>query len=303
MTQKSIHPAIKKFELAIPKFGLRAFIMAAGLLWLISLALGYLGQVAAYLEAPTWAIAGLRLLSYIAGTLLALLVVYRLWGLAVQFGLFLWSLLADTETVAVELDAGSEAVPVEEGPEILQTVHNLTRILDQIEADSRQARTLLVDAATYTGVLVELVQAIATRAEEMTAEIDQMNQALVAIKTGDGVEIATAAGALKDEHIRSLMTTGVQHADYWDSVARLIGSQLGTLRQWERGYRRFAGSLLVEVSKAKAKLASLEASNDLVRASRPLLQIQANLNQAGHYLQLERTPVHQIARLVPAALK
>jgi hypothetical protein len=287
-----------KFKVSIPKFGLRAFIMAAGLLWLISLALGYLGQVATYLEAPVWAVAGLRLLSYIAGTLLALLAVYRLWGLTVQFGLFLWSLISETETVSVGLD---DAGSVEEGPEIAQAIGNLAEILDQIEADSRQARTLLVDAATYTGMLVDLVQAIAGRAEEMMAEIDQLNQALAAIKTGDGVQIATAAGEISDAHIRSLMTTEIKHADYWDSVARLIGSQLGTLRQWERGYRRFAGSLLVEVSKAKGRLASLEASNDLVGTSRPLMQIQANLNQAGHHLQLEQTPVRQIAQLAPVA--
>jgi len=128
-----------------------------------------------------------------------------------------------------------------------------------------------------------------------------LNQALEALAAGDPLKIAMAAGAVKDNHIRTLLISEVKHADYWHSVTRLIAVQLGTLQQWEQGYRRFAANLLTEVSQAKSRLAALQASNELIGASRPLLQIQTNLNQAGQHLQLERTPgLIQIGQTLPS---
>ena len=183
----------------------------------------------------------------------------------------------------------------------LRAVRNLGRILDEAEKDSSKAGVLLLDAATYTQNLVNLIQGIALKSEAMATEAQVLNDALAAITSRDILRIAQAAGMVKDEHIRTLMLGKVRNEEYWQDTSLLIAAQVGTLTQWERGYRQFASNLLSEVSKAKAQTAALSAALELTGASRPLLQVQSGLTEAGAYLQLERRPgLHKAAKELPA---
>jgi hypothetical protein len=189
----------------------------------------------------------------------------------------------------------------EETAAINQTVHKLSEMLAEVEKDSNRAGVLLSDAENYTMQLVKLVQGIALKAERMVGEIETLNFALTAIAGRDPLRIAEAAGRVRDEHIRTLMLCKVRNDEYWQDTAMLISAQVGTLAQWERGYRTFASNLLADVSQAKARAAALTAALELTGASRPLLQIEAWLGQAAGLLQLEGRPgLRQAAKELPS---
>lgn len=182
-----------------------------------------------------------------------------------------------------------------------QTVKNLAVLLAEAEKDSNKASLVLLDAQTHTQTLVNLVQGIALKAETMAAEIDTLNAALEAISSRDPLQIATAAGKLHDQHIRTLMLGRIKNLEYWQDTSHLIAAQVGTLAQWEKGYRVFSSNLLSEIAKTKAQLAALDAALELTGTSRPLLQAQANLTEATHFLQLERRPgLYQMTKQLPA---
>lgn len=191
--------------------------------------------------------------------------------------------------------------PEETGGAITDAMRNLAYVLTGIERDRGNAQALIHDAMFYTQALVELIQGIALKAEDMAAESQQLQGALEAIAAQDPLQIARAAGLVKDQHIRTLLLSRVRSSDYWLDTSMLISTQLGTLQQWERGYRVFAGNLLKEVSKSKARLAASSAAVELMGASKPLLQTQANLNKAQACLQLQRQPgIQEAARSLPA---
>lgn len=218
--------------------------------------------------------------------------------LLVLAGLFIlaWKLFHFFKAKSNEAEA---ADPQQE--QAAQTVKNLAALLAEAEKDSNKASLVLLDAQTHTQTLVNLVQGIALKAETMADEIDTLNAALAAISSRDPLQIAKATGRLKDQHIRTLMLGRVKNLEYWQDTSHLIAAQVGTLAQWEQGYRTFSSNLLAEVAKSKAKLAALDAALELTGASRPLLQAQANLTEATHYLQLERRPgLYQITKQLPA---
>ncbi len=281
--------SIKKFSMVVPGFGIRTFLIAVVIVWLL---LGYLAQMSGQLAAPLWMTSGLRFLSYVLGVILVALIGYGLWGVVVRLGLFLWSLVSQTESVDIDLETPQETT------EVKQTLSALSRTLAQLETDSSKAALLLSDAGEYTGHLVALVKGIALKTETMRDEIKGLQAALKAISTGDPLQIARVAGQIKDRHIRELMLCQVQTPDYWTSVARLVATQLGTLEQWTLGYDRFAISLLTEVAGLKARLAAMTASLELASATRPLLQIQGNLDEARLCLQFECRP--ELSRAVEA---
>lgn len=184
---------------------------------------------------------------------------------------------------------------------ITENMQNLSKILADVERDGSKASLLLLDAQTYTQNLVDLIAAIALKAEAMAQEADILQDALASITSQDPLQIAQAAGRVGDQHIRTLMLTKVKDLAYWQDTSMLIATQVGTLTQWQQGYRRFASNLLSEVSKAKSQLAAQTAALELVGTSRPLLQAQANLGEAQHYLQLQRNPgLHEAAKQLPA---
>lgn len=227
------------------------------------------------------------------------LIYYAIYGgitLIVLTGLFILGLkLFKFFKSKDEQDSLTEASPIG------LAMQNLSTILAEMERDASKASLLILDAETYTQTLVNLIQGIALKAEAMAEEIDTLNLALSAIAEQDPLQIAKSAGRVRDTHIRTLMLGRVRNLDYWQNTAMLVSAQVGTLVQWEKGYRTFAGNLLAEVSKAKSQLVAQSAALELAGAARPLLQTQANLNEAQACLQLERNPaIGQAARELPA---
>lgn len=252
-------------------------------LWIVSVATGYLSRVE---WGIVWLPAALKALAHVTAGLALLLMLYSLWC-------FLWPHLR-------ALLAEPPQSPIDEAPEITGTVKNLAQLLADVERDTSKASLLLLDAQTYAGHLVNLVQAITLKAEGMAVEAEQLEAALAAITSGDPLEIARAAGGVGDAHIRALMLCRAKNSDYWQDTAILISTQRGTLQQWTKGYRVFASNLMGEIAKAKAQLAAAAAALELVGASRPLLQVQDSLEQAAGLLQVQRKPgLREAARQLP----
>jgi hypothetical protein len=224
-------------------------------------------------------------ISYLSGALLVLLLFTRFWTLMVRAGRALWSLF-ETE----ELSLAKES-QIEEVKPAQETMQSLAQALAEMEKEGNEASLLLYDAHQYAARLVALIKAIVMKAQSMRTEAEILQVAMEAIASHDPVQIAGAAGKVRDTHIRDLMLCDVQTQHYWASVTRLIATQLGTLEQWSQGYDTFASNLLTEVSGAKARLQAMSASLELIGTARPLLQIQQNLNQAETYLLPENKPL------------
>lgn len=241
-------------------------------------------------EAP-WVVYGLLAVAYVAGVGSAGLLAWGLWSVGARLWRWAAGLLA-TEMLGEE---------PEEAEQVYETATELSRTLASLEQDSSQASLLIVDAKMRAGNLAAMIRAIALKADQMRLEAEKLQAALAAIEAGDPLGIARAAGEIPDAHIRDLMLVNVRTGSYWQGVARLVATQLGTLGQWAGGYDRFAENLLGEVSTAKARLAALSASLELTGAARPLVEVRASLDEAQGYLQLERRPgLHKMARELPA---
>ncbi len=284
-----------KLRLPVAVFGLKVFLLTAVVLWLGGTVAGYAGQA-----LDIWA---LNLTAIIARGLLALLVLWAMWGLLARVIQFVATRILETEDVEIGLPGKGSKPDEPDMQQIEQTVGGLARVLADVERDSSKASILLCDAEQYTVTLVALIKTIVLKVQTMRAEVCQLRGASDAIASGDPMQIAQAAGNVKDRHIQSLMLCNVPAVDgYWVDVTRLASAQLGTLEQWSDSYDHFASNLLAEVSMQKAKLTALTASLELIGAARPLLQIEANLNEAQTYLQPQRRPeLAQSLKSLPSA--
>ena len=182
-----------------------------------------------------------------------------------------------------------EPIPDEPEIEVIKTnVADLQTVLSDLETDTHDAAVKIADANQYVDQLTKLIKAIALRSEEMSAEAATLRKALKAIQTGDPLQIAKAAGEMKDSHLRQLMLCNVKTNVYWQGVGRTVAAQLGTLLQWSSSYEQFVGNLLTDISEAKARSTALLASKELAIVAKPMLSIQANLDDAQNSLQLQR---------------
>ncbi len=261
---------------------------------IIRMLLGY----AAQLPAGEYIQIGLRAAAGLTSVAITLIVLAGLWIFAGSFLVKLWN-----ELFVETGDAPAEQSLVEGAEAAAGTVHDLAIALERAEQDSTQARVFLADAQQYAEHLVRIVQSIALKAEDMAREITALQVALDAIETTNPVEIAKAAGAVPDDHIRNLMLTEVRDAEYWTGVAKVIGTQFGVLVQWSASYRNFSSRLLTDIAQAKAKLAQAQAVLELAEASRPLAQIDHSLRLASNCLQFKQKPeLAPLVRVLPASI-
>lgn len=170
--------------------------------------------------------------------------------------------------------------------QVERSLQAITRTLAKVEQDRNAATLLLNDAQIQSALLISLIQGFAGKAEAYERQNAELEAAQAAITGGDPMTIAQAAGSVSDTHIRNLMLTDIADPGYWLNVNRVVAAQSGTLSQWSDGYKRFAGRLLLDFSKIKARLTELEAAGELVDVARPLAQLKGNLTVAGAQLQL-----------------
>lgn len=236
-----------------------------------------------------WLTVALKTIASLSAFILAALLLTGLWHWGKRVAGWLLGLL----------DPGVETMAIEGAGEIKQSITNLSQTLADIEQDSSRASLMLLDAEQHAANLVALVKGVVLKAEAMKGEAEGLKVALAALADRDLTRMAQAAGSVKDPHIRELMLCRAQlDGSYWLDVTRLVATHLGTLEQWTASYDLFASDLLAEISGQKTRLAALTASLELVGTARPMLQLNAKLDEAQAYVQPQRRP--ELARSLKA---
>ncbi len=303
---------VKKFRLRLPAFGFKAFLLAVGSLWLLGLLSGALAQVSLSVEGPDWLTAGLRLFNSICSALAALLILYRLWGLAVRFGLFLWSLLSETETI--ELAANDETEAAATDPLAGQMAETIERIevdvdsyLATLEAENETSRALLRDIQTCGLSLVELAEQFALRSEAYRERKELLEEARAAIKAvieGQATDldrVRAYAGQVEDALIAGMLLSQAREAGHWEAIREHLSVEVGLLAQFEKANRVYGRRLISQVSKLRKRAAAAESDLQYRETRRPLLTSLKHLDTVSTLLQLR--PGHAIdAAEIPAAL-
>ena len=195
----------RKFSL--PMIGLRYILIAGLFLWLIAILASYAAEAVKALftdsSSAPWLPLALETLAFVSNTLLVVLVLAGLWSLGVKLlavlGPFMVGLF-QTRKVEVNL-----APPAPEAPEIKQSLLGLAQTMDDLERGGSKASLLLADVVQYTATLVQLITGITLKAEAMREEARGLQTALEAITSQDPLQIAKAAGLVKDAHIRDLL--------------------------------------------------------------------------------------------------
>lgn len=306
---------VKKLSLRIPVFGFKAFFLAVGSLWLLGLLAGYLAQVSLSLEAPAWLAAGLRLLTYVCSALAALLVLYRLWGLAVRFGLFLWALVSKTETVEISATEG-QLQEAENDPLTVKMDQAIERIeldvesyLATVETENRESRALLADIQTCGLSLVEIAEQFALRAEQYMARKTVLEEARAAIKAviegqvSDLDLVREYAGQVDDALIAQMLLSQAREAGHWRAIREHLSVEVGLLTQFEQANRTYGHKLINQVSKLRKRAAAAESDLQYRESRRPLLMSLKHLEAVANTLRVQLRPGQAIAAAeLPLAL-
>jgi hypothetical protein len=288
---------LKKVSLPVPAFGLRMLVLAVGLLWLVSLGLGYAAQLATYFEAPEWVSPGLRLLGYIANFVAVLLVFYKLYGLTVHLGLFLWGLISPTEPV--ELSLNPEPAPPAE-PLLAQMNETMERVELDLEAylatldqENSATQSILADLQTRALTLVELAERFSQRAEEHFRRKRLLEEARTVIKvvvsgeTNTLEQVREYAGQVNDPVMARMLLSQTQDKEHWLAVREHLSLEMGILTEFERASRSYGYKLLRQVSQTRQRTALAESSLWYRETQRPLLESLRQLEQVGQILQLQ----------------
>ncbi len=307
-TLKLVAP-VKKFSLPVPAFGLRALLLAVGLLWLISLGLNYAAQLTAYFEAPIWAGSGLRLLGSLAGFAAVLLIFYKLYGLTVRLGLFLWSLVSKTEPVELDLTPEPPAPPdplLARMNETLERVElDLAAYLTTLDQENAAAQSLLRDIQTRALVLVELAERFSLRAEEHFRRkqlLEATRAAIKAVMQGEGATLERVrefAGQVNDPVLARMLLSQTLDKEHWLAVREHLSLEIGLLTEFERASRAYGTKLLRQVSLTRQRTAQAESSLWYRETQRPLLESLHHLEQVGQILQLGQLEAAELPTALP----
>jgi hypothetical protein len=199
-----------------------------------------------------------------------------------------------------EMHNGNLAV-VPEARDVAGTLDNLSRRLDEVEGNRDQAVMKLQDADVLASTLVGLIRQAVGKARDLEQEGQALYEALNAWASGDQVAIAKAAGALNDDHIRSLMLETRGDDSYRDSILNLIATQTGVLRSSSQTLKNLSNAWVASLTDQRAKTARLSVVVDILDAARPLTSINAKLLEAQGYLMMQDQPdLHQVTRALPA---
>lgn len=281
----------RKIELPAPGIGFGLFLGLALVGWLTWLAGAYGAAAAAELGAAAGVSVGLRGLSALGGGVLMLAVGLAGWRVGVKAIKAVWPAAAglfslERETVSTssagEAAAGSAGGTMGLPAEFEQSFLSLERALLKLDADRAQSSSALADAKTQATVIVKLTHGFAEMAEEMAERVEILREAQTALDSGEPRRVAEAAGYVGqvDADIAALMRSRSADGAWWAEVQGLVAQELGTLRGVERTYRSYAVNLLKRVAETRVMISRQETKLNIARAGRPLLEMQAQLNEA-----------------------
>lgn len=271
--------------MTLPKSKTMTLIVSLIILWLLKIVSSQAAQAASTIEtSPEWLAPVLGAVSSVLGAI-ALVV---LLGLVVMHGRQLIALITSAFT---DPDNQTEkSGPNEPGPdkEAVGATKDLAKTVLAMERYGNKSGDLIKDAQLQAVALVDLVKALSAKSAEMRQNAESFREALEAIVGNDYLQMAHAAGKVRDQHIRDLMLQPEGEADhtYWQNVSRLIATQLGNAERWQDEYAKLSGDLMGEVTAIKTRLIAVAAHVEVAQAARPLLQAQINLDTAARHLRI-----------------
>lgn len=214
------------------------------------------------------------------------------WGVVCILGLAVYFSKPAPEPPAQEL-----VIP--EGEKAKGYIDDLARSIERLNENLDNAGQRIEDIKVRSGMLVNLVQVLSIRADQMAAEATLHGELLDAIQlaqtTNNLIPVFKLAGQIGDPLISNMVFTSTTNAGYWMGATKTIAANFGVLRQWSTAYNDYAHDLLLQVAKNQKRLAELKARHELAGLVEPLAFIQNNFNQAEGYLRIERPALAGIA--------
>ena len=245
------------------------------ILLIIDIALTQAGQVAAQISAlPEWVAPVLSGLSNLLGAMMLIALLFWLFN-RVKAVLPGWLKALQADDTPAEADNDAQIL-----------TRDLAMTVSKMQRSGDKSGTLIQDTQRQTAALVDLIKSLSRKSRAMAEQAQSLDEALTAIVSHDAIQIAKAAGAVKDEHIRTLMLEPYENtpAGYWETVSRLVATQFGTAQRWQREYAQLSANLIAEVSTIKARLTAVIAQLDAAEVARPLLQARVNLDTTTQFL-------------------
>lgn len=229
----------------------------------------------------------LALLGIMLQGLAGLLLLWLLWSVGVRLAALIAPTLATEQvSLAPEQPAPKEAKPIQ------QAMLRLTDLLAGLEPNTQEADIRLMDARQWTETLVSQVLRVVEKIEEMEEQVKNLGEAIEAINSGQRDKVAYAAGKVTDPVIQQLLRSPyiIRRPEFRTDAITLISGEMGTLEQWGRSYSNFVTALFAQLAQVRDRAVMLQAGRNMLEASKPVLQIQTSLDEAGTALQLRAQP-------------
>lgn len=218
-------------------------------------------------------------------------------GYLVGIGLFLalawlgWTLAIKALNALTQVEKSKP----DEVQKVDTELDTLSMILSSLErANSEEAQIKIQDAQTATNHILSAAIAVSKRSEDFAHKQKILGEALEAVTSEDTKTAALVSGKITwDSGIAQMLLSGVAWNNdiYWTSVIKLISNQIGVYGEWGMTYQQYAGALVDKVAIEKGRVVGLLAASEFMEASRQLIIIERNLEQATSSLRLNRPSV------------
>lgn len=188
---------------------------------------------------------------------------------------------------------------IAEGERVKDFIGDLDSSIARLNNNLDNATQRIEDIKIRSVHLVNLVQALAIRADQMAEESKRHGELLDAIakaqEDNNLVPVFKLAAKIGDPLISNMIFTSTTSPGYWMGATKTIAVNFGTLARWAEAYNDYAHDLLLQIAKNQKAVAELKARQELAELVEPLAYISNNLNQAHTYLQIERPALQGVA--------
>lgn len=172
---------------------------------------------------------------------------------------------------------------------ILTALTDIGEALDLARQDRNAAVVELQAAEVQATVLVSLIRRMVAQAATLERGVEDLQQALDAVASGDRQRMAQAAGAV-DAHLGSLLLESNGDEAYRADLAALIAGQVGSCRKQARTNRQMASAWTGVLGQYRMRTGNLRAGLHLADAVEPLVRLDAHLGEAEKALSAACAP-------------
>ena len=213
-------------------------------------------------------------------------------GLLLALAWLAWSLVVKAARSLIQVESTPAPAEVRQASTELDTLSSILSNLEEV--DGAEANRRIQDACTATEHILAAATAVAKRSEDFAHRRGILSEAIEVISAEDRKGMACLAGRVTwDQGISQALLADVAWTNdaYWTSIIKLISSQVGVCQEWGRIYEQYSAALVGKVASEKARVAGLLAASEFIEASRQLIVIERDLEQARSSLSLHQPGV------------